>query len=63
MGIISSMLFYALSDRADFRKMKGEKITIVKEADLDGAGQTVLVMSARKGERPTKPTAKLPARQ
>jgi len=43
--------------------MEGEKATVYKEADLDGAGQTVLQLSVRKWERPTKAPARLAALQ
>lgn len=56
---------YALSKRAyvDFWKIEGEKATVYKEADLDGAGQTVLHLSVRKRERFTKAPAMLAAPQ
>ena len=56
---------YELSEGAyvDFWKMEGKKATVYKEAELEGPGQTVLRLSIRKRERPTKATARLAAPQ
>ena len=44
-------------------RWKGRRQRFIKEADLDGAGQTVLRLSIRKRERPTKAIARPAAPQ